>query len=326
MVLTSSLGEADALAGGGEGFVCPSCHGPLLPQAEALVCPACSASFPLAAGLSPDQPGIPLFVNPNPFYEGRWARPDLSAGSLRNWLVKKERFFLRRLSGCRGQVLDLGCGGGWRFLCRLGPVVGVDLSLASVRAAASLYSQVAMADLRRLPFPEASFDFVVSLDLLGHIPPEDKDAVLSEVFRVLRPGGCTLHYVEALGDDPLTRFEQRYPELYRRHIIEPEGHVGLEPPQAIFERFRQAGFQPARGGELPVYRLLLYVGRVLQHLDNDYQNQALWARVSVVLCRLLGRWKPVEAVANVGVSALMELGDRFFPASWAGGVLVEYRK
>lgn len=215
-------------------------------------------------------------------------------------------------------------GGGWRWFCRLGPVVGVDLSLASLQAAASLYSQVAVADLRRLPFPDASFDFVVSLDLLGHIPPENKDAILGEIFRVLRPGGRTLHYVETLGADPLTRFERRYPQLYQRHVVAPEGHIGLEPPQAVFERFRRAGLRPVR--ELPVYRMFLYVGRVRQHLDNEYQSKAWWARASVWLSRILSRWRPVEAAANVGVSVLMELGDRLFPASWAGGVLVEYQR
>lgn len=321
MALVSSPKEVPAEVDGQEGFICPSCREPLAAGVEALVCPNCRASFPLVSG---PRGGlrIPLFTNLDPFYEGRWAQADLSAGSARNWLVRKERFFLRRLRGQRGRVLDLGCGGGWRLFCRLGPVMGVDLSLTSVRAAATIYPQVAVADLSRLPFPEASFDFVVSLDLLGHIPLQDKDAVLGEIFRVLRPGGRTLHYIEALGDDPLTRFERRYPELYQRHIIEPEGHIGLEPPSAVFARFRRMGFRPVR--ELSVYRMLLYVSRVIQHLDNEYQTKAWWARASVALGRFLGRWRPVEAAANVGVSALMELGDRLFPAHWAGGVLVEY--
>jgi SAM-dependent methyltransferase len=41
-----------------------------------------------------------------------------------------------------------------------------------------------------LPFPDASFDLVISLDVLEHIP--DTDAHLSEVARVLRPGGSYL--------------------------------------------------------------------------------------------------------------------------------------
>jgi len=39
----------------------------------------------------------------------------------------------------------------------------------------------------RLPFPDGSFDVVISNGVIDLIP--DKDAVLSELFRVLRPGG-----------------------------------------------------------------------------------------------------------------------------------------
>src|SRR5205823_778399 len=141
--------------------------------------------------------GVANFTGEDPFYEGRWSQPDETAGSLRNWLVRKERFFLLELRGLRGSVLDLGCGGGWRLFTRVGPVAGVDLSQGSLERALTLYGAAARAGLSALPFPDAGFDVVVSSDVLGHIPLEEKDAALAEIFRVLRPGGLTLHYVEA---------------------------------------------------------------------------------------------------------------------------------
>ena len=42
-------------------------------------------------------------------------------------------------------------------------------------------------EAERLPFPDASFDVVVSNGVLDLIP--DKDAVFAELFRVLTPGG-----------------------------------------------------------------------------------------------------------------------------------------
>ncbi|MHB1134656.1 MAG: class I SAM-dependent methyltransferase [Chloroflexota bacterium] len=258
------------------------------------------------------------------FYEGRWVRPDLSAGSLRNYLVKKERFFLRQLRGRQGRLLDLGCGGGWRFFSTLGPAVGVDLSRASLRAARAIYTAGAQADLTALPFATASFDYVVSADVLGHVPLAQKDAVLAEIRRVLRPGGRTLHYVEAAGQDPLMRWARRRPDLYQRYVVAPEGHVGMETARDTFARFRQAGFRPL--AELGAYRGLMYVGRVVQLFDNEYAAASAPLRALVAVCRALSAAAPLELAANLAVSAALEAGDRLLPLDWAGGVMVCYER
>jgi SAM-dependent methyltransferase len=258
------------------------------------------------------------------FYEGRWAAPDLSAGSPRNWLVKKERFFLRRLRAQRGRLLDLGCGGGWRLFTTVGPVVGVDLSRSSLRAAATIYAGGVQADLAALPFADGSFAFVVSSDVLGHVTLERKDAVLAEIRRVLRPGGQTLHYVEAEGQDPLLRWARRRPELYQRHVVAPEGHVGMETATRTFARFRRAGFRPL--SEVAAYKGLMYVGRVVQLFDNEYAAASPALRALVALCRALSSFGPLALFANLAVSAAIEVGDRLLPLDWAGGVMVCYER
>jgi ubiquinone/menaquinone biosynthesis C-methylase UbiE len=43
------------------------------------------------------------------------------------------------------------------------------------------------ADAEHLPFPDASFDVVISNGVIDLVP--DKEAVFAEIFRVLRPGG-----------------------------------------------------------------------------------------------------------------------------------------
>src|ERR671926_1034510 len=96
-------------------------------------------------------------------------------------------------------VLDLGCGAGMLALLKRKGVTlaGVDLSpecaLASRRNG---YDFTCSSELTRLPFPDASFDYAVSLDVLGHVDFGEKDAVLSEIRRVLRPNGVTLHGIE----------------------------------------------------------------------------------------------------------------------------------
>ncbi len=98
------------------------------------------------------------------------------------------------------RVLDLGCGAGTDTLVAaqmVGPhghVTGIDMTpeMLSRARAASLEIGVANVDFveseaERLPFPDGSFDAVISNGVIDLIP--DKDAVFSELYRVLRPGG-----------------------------------------------------------------------------------------------------------------------------------------
>jgi SAM-dependent methyltransferase len=97
-------------------------------------------------------------------------------------------------------VLDLGCGAGLDTLLaarRVGPTgraIGVDMTpamLAKARrnAAALGLSNVAflLGEIGRLPLSDVFVDVALSNGAFNLCP--DKPAVLSEVFRVLRPGG-----------------------------------------------------------------------------------------------------------------------------------------
>jgi SAM-dependent methyltransferase len=89
-------------------------------------------------------------------------------------------------------VLDLGCGNG-RFAEMLlgmgGEAIGLDLDWADLRQArrAGAYRAVTRGDATRLPFAADSFGSVLANCVLEHIPEDE--AVLTEVARVLRPGG-----------------------------------------------------------------------------------------------------------------------------------------
>ena len=71
-------------------------------------------------------------------------------------------------------------------------IVGVDISPGMLaRAAANLQAAGVAADLRqadarRLPFPDASFDLVVTAHMLEHL--DEPEVALQEMARVLRPG------------------------------------------------------------------------------------------------------------------------------------------
>ena len=138
-------------------------------------------------------------------------------------------------------VLDLGCGAGMLALLKRKGVTltGVDLSPdCALAARRNGYDLTCSAQLTGLPFADASFDYVVSLDVLGHVEFKEKDAVLEEIRRVLRPGGVTLHGIECTDRRAQKSYEEMSEEELRRFVA-VDGHVGLEEEQEHAARFRR---------------------------------------------------------------------------------------
>ena len=108
------------------------------------------------------------------------------------------------------RLLDLGCGVGLmhQHLGRaFGSITGTDLDDDAVDAARSSNPSVQYErfDGKRLPFADESFDAVSATNVLHHVPPCDRYALLEEVSRVIRPGGVCL-IAEHNPLNPVTRF------------------------------------------------------------------------------------------------------------------------
>ncbi len=87
-------------------------------------------------------------------------------------------------------VLDLGCGDGFFAQTVFGHLeAGIDLDKGEVERAQKrgVYDQALSVSATQMPFPDASFNTVISNCVIEHIP--DVEGVLSEVRRVLKPGG-----------------------------------------------------------------------------------------------------------------------------------------
>ncbi len=96
-------------------------------------------------------------------------------------------------------VLDLGCGAGTDLLIAAqmtgpgGCVIGVDMTASMLDRARASADEMGLGNvelrealIESLPIEDASVDVVISNGVIDLVP--DKDAVLDEIDRVLRPG------------------------------------------------------------------------------------------------------------------------------------------
>lgn len=118
----------------------------------------------------------------------RWDEPsEISYYLVQRW---KEKGF--------GRFLDLGCGPGRHSMqfARAGfDVTAFDLSPEAVAMVEGKAREAGIGigtrcgDMRRLPFPDASMDCLLAYHVISHTDTEGIREVLSEIRRVLRPGG-----------------------------------------------------------------------------------------------------------------------------------------
>jgi len=144
------------------------------------------------------------------------------------------------VTGASGRVLDVGCGTGRNFpfyprdLDVVGADVRFELLLAARRRAPA--RPLVLASAESLPFPDATFDTVVSGLVFCSVP--DPASGLAEVRRVLRPGGL-LRMLEHVRSS--RQWFARWQD-----IIQPAWTFiagGCHPNRETDEEVRAAGFR-----------------------------------------------------------------------------------
>lgn len=142
-------------------------------------------------------------------------------GLLEKWLAQQRASIADQhipTSRRSGRILDIGCGSYPFFLMntQFSEKVGID---PAVKKTAEKNMSLLPFDLReesRLPFDDSSFDVVTMLAVFEHIEPTRVVGVLSEIYRLLKPGGIYILTTPAGWTDKLLR------SLAALRIVSPE--------------------------------------------------------------------------------------------------------
>jgi ubiquinone/menaquinone biosynthesis C-methylase UbiE len=144
------------------------------------------------------------------------------------------------------RVLDLACGPGFvalEFARHAREVVGVDLTAEMLKKARALARRESLnnvtfrrADVNRLPFPNGSFDLVVTRASFHHFPEPER--VLKEMVRVLKLDGRILISDNTSKNDPEKSRLQNTIEKLR-----DPSHVEMLPLKKWRRLFKNAGLR-----------------------------------------------------------------------------------
>jgi ubiquinone/menaquinone biosynthesis C-methylase UbiE len=164
----------------------------------------------------------------------------MGASAERRWMGERRK---RLLAGARGAVLEIGGGTGANLMHFRGvdrvvvaePDPFMRKRLDQKLEDARVPIEILAAGAETLPFPDGSFDTVVSTLVLCTVP--DQGAALDEIRRVLRPGGRLLFIEHVRASGSAARWQDRLGPLWRRLF------GGCHPNRETVAAIEEAGFE-----------------------------------------------------------------------------------
>ena len=136
--------------------------------------------------------------------------------------------FLNNLSGTK--ILDAGCGVGndCKYAQERGfEIVGIDFADEIIKEAKKKYpvGNFKVMDVTQLSFPKETFDGIIFINVLFHLPKSQIDHVFNELNKVLKKGGKMIMIFqegdeEKIVEEPLERGYYMYMQHYTFEFIE----------------------------------------------------------------------------------------------------------
>jgi SAM-dependent methyltransferase len=191
----------------------------------------------------------------------------------RDW--KHYEVYLKRFRNRPDPILEMGSGIGL-FLeaCRENGItsVGLEYEHEGVEAAKAAGLRAIQHDLAfDVPFPDATFGAVFSNQVIEHVPRPAQERMISEAFRVLRPGG------QVLIISPCRHYEPARLDKY---------HIALLTPSELKAMVEAAGFVNVNMGYNRMQPITPTIDAVLKPLFDKEVPDLLSQDASVLA------WKP----------------------------------
>jgi ubiquinone/menaquinone biosynthesis C-methylase UbiE/uncharacterized protein YbaR (Trm112 family) len=249
--MTTAFSQTSAF----ECYVCPACKGRLREEQAALICRACSQTYPAVDGI-PDFLREVLSRSADPelrrmtaidkmasIYESKLWYPvvlKLFGGSRSPSLQQLVRIVTEKMRSTTGRVIDIACGPGTygrRVASASEEVFGIDVSMGMLRQGVAYTANEGIRDMHfararveALPFENSLFDGALCCGSLHLFT--DTVAALREIARVTKPGAVLSVFTFTAGKGGILKF-RGVRDWYRRkqglHVFElPELERYLE--------------------------------------------------------------------------------------------------
>ena len=158
-------------------------------------------------------------------------------GLLENYLNRRRCAVANRLipSPLReGRILDIGCGTFPSFLysTSFAEKYGLDqvVSMSDMLVKEKIHiQQLDLENTSKLPFEDDFFDVATMLAVIEHLRYETTSRVLTEVFRILKPGGICILTTPAKWTDRILRTMARF------YLVSPRE---MEEHKCLYDRYK----------------------------------------------------------------------------------------
>ena len=166
---------------------------------------------------------------------------------------------------------------------------------------------------------------MVSSDFFGHVRHEDKDKIIREILRVLKPGGLTLHVIETDSQNFWFRVARKRPDLFQKYFIEQiGGHVGLELPSQCVARWQSNGFFVKKA--IKIWGLIWPVNDYITLFDNEYRKESALVNAVVAVAKAVAKFKIIKLAVNIILNPINSLVEVFLPLDNGQGLMIVCQK